>query len=356
MDARTPRRPAVTAGAVLRIDPERPDGEALARAAEVLRAGGLVAFPTETVYGLGADALDPAAVRRIYEAKGRPGYNPLIVHVADAGAARELAAVWPAAAERLAAAFWPGPLTLVVPKAAHVPDEVTAGLSTVALRVPSHPVALALLRAAGIPLAAPSANRSTAVSPTRAEHVVRGLGARVDLVLDGGPCPVGIESTVVSLAGPVPTILRPGTLSADAIAAVAGEVAPASTAAEEDEEAARPSPGMMDRHYAPEAELVSFPTSARDALMAEAAARAAAGHRVAAIVLGAPSRTEARVHVVALPDDAEGYAARFYAVLHELDADGYTRVYVEEPPEQPAWAGVRDRLRRALTLGPGDRE
>jgi L-threonylcarbamoyladenylate synthase len=344
----------VTAGAVLRVDPERPEGEALARAAAVLHAGGLVAFPTETVYGLGAHALDPAAIRRIYEAKGRPGYNPLIVHVADVAAARGLAAVWPAAAERLAAAFWPGPLTLVVPKAAHVPDEVTAGLKTVALRVPSHPVALALLREAGIPLAAPSANRSTSLSPTRAEHVVRGLGGRVDLVLDSGPCPVGIESTVVSLAGPVPTILRPGTLSADAIAAVAGELAEA-PATGTDGDAARPSPGMMDRHYAPDAELISFSTSARDSRLADAAAEADAGRRVAAIVRGAPPRTEAGVHVVTLPDDAQGYAARFYAVLHELDAEGYTRVYVEEPPEQPAWAGVRDRLRRAITARPEDR-
>src|SRR5215207_179752 len=209
---------------MIQVDADAPDA-AVREAAAVLRAGGLVAFPTETVYGLGAHALDPAAVERIYQAKGRPAYNPLIVHAADAAAARRLAARWPGAAERLAERFWPGPLTLVVPRSPEIPDAVSAGLATVALRVPAHPVAHALLLAAGIPVAAPSANRSTQISPTTAEHVRRGLGERVDLIVDGGPCPVGIESTVLSLAGPVPTVLRPGTISIDDLRPVIGEVA-----------------------------------------------------------------------------------------------------------------------------------
>ncbi|HZY90824.1 MAG TPA: L-threonylcarbamoyladenylate synthase, partial [Gemmataceae bacterium] len=172
---------------VLAIDPNAPDPAVIARAAAALRAGGLVAFPTETVYGLGANALDAAAVDRIFAAKGRPAHNPLIVHVADEAAARAVAGEWPATASRLAARFWPGPLTLVVPKAAAVPAVVTAGGPTVAVRVSAHPVALALLRAAGVPVAAPSANRSAQLSPTRAEHILRGLAGRIDLVLDGGP-------------------------------------------------------------------------------------------------------------------------------------------------------------------------
>ncbi|HEU0078380.1 MAG TPA: L-threonylcarbamoyladenylate synthase, partial [Longimicrobiaceae bacterium] len=178
------------------VHPDHPDPAAIRRAAAVLRRGGLVAFPTETVYGLGASALDAEAVGRIFAAKGRPSYNPLIVHVADAEAARALAAEWSAAAERLAERFWPGPLTLVVPRRAEVPDAVTAGLPSVALRVPAHPVAHALLREADIPVAAPSANRSTEVSPTTAAHVERSLRGRVELILDGGPPPVGSESSV----------------------------------------------------------------------------------------------------------------------------------------------------------------
>ncbi|HEY0970121.1 MAG TPA: L-threonylcarbamoyladenylate synthase, partial [Gemmatimonadales bacterium] len=215
----------------IRVDPVSPGPQVLAHAASVLRRGGLVAFPTETVYGLGANALDSDAVARIYAAKGRPSFNPLIVHVADATAARTLATAWPEAAERLAAAFWPGPLTMVLPKQPRVTDLVTAGLPSVALRVPAHPVALALLRAAGIPIAAPSANRYTELSPTSAAHVERGLGDRVELILDAGPTRVGIESTVVDLTGERPVMLRPGIISADALAAVVGPLgAPAAPA------------------------------------------------------------------------------------------------------------------------------
>ncbi|MBB4634762.1 L-threonylcarbamoyladenylate synthase [Longimicrobium terrae] len=328
---------------IVPVDSAAPEPEILARAAEVLRRGGLVAFPTETVYGLGAHAMDPAAVAGIYAAKGRPGYNPLIVHTADAEGARALAAAWPQAAARLAEAFWPGPLTLVVPKRAGVPDAVTAGLPSVALRVPAHPVAHALLRTAGLPVAAPSANRSTEVSPTTARHVERGLGDRVDLILDGGPCPVGIESTVVSLVSAVPTLLRPGSVSVDELRRVVGEVA--LPAAEPGGEAARPSPGMMDRHYAPRAPLRMLPRDGR----AEALRRAAeAGGRVGALLL-APVDDARLGPVIRMPADPAGYAARLYAALHEMDEAGVDAILVDPVPDGGAWAGIRDRLRRAVT-------
>jgi L-threonylcarbamoyladenylate synthase len=209
----------------------------LARAADLLRRGRLVVFPTETVYGLGANALDAEAVARIYAVKGRPATSPLIVHVATIEMAKSLASAWPEAAERLTEKFWPGPFTVVVKKQPTVPDIVTAGLQTVALRMPSHPIALALIRAAGIPLAAPSANRFTELSPTTAEHVRRSLGKDVDLILDGGPCQIGIESTVLSLAGERPVLLRPGAISRSEIEALIGPVASAPEALEEAQKA-----------------------------------------------------------------------------------------------------------------------
>jgi L-threonylcarbamoyladenylate synthase len=218
-----------------------------------VRAGGLVAFPTETVYGLGADALDPAAVRRIFEAKGRPAFNPVIVHVADIEHAKRLTRRWPATATRLANHFWPGPLTLVLPKDISVPDIVTAGLDAVGIRVPAHPVALALIRAADIPVAAPSANRFTQLSPTTADHVAQALGDRVDILLDSGPAQVGIESTVVDLTGAVPRLLRPGMLSRAQLEAVVGPLR--QDDAEPSGDAPRLSPGQVERHYAPRAAL-----------------------------------------------------------------------------------------------------
>lgn len=334
---------------LLHVHPPRPDPDVVERAAAVLRAGGLVAFPTETVYGLGAHALDPAAVQRIYRAKGRPGYNPLIVHAADPDAARALASAWPAEAERLAAAFWPGPLTLVLPKNDSIPDSVTAGLPSVALRVPAHPVAHALLRAAGIPVAAPSANRSTEVSPTTAQHVVRSLGERVDVVVDGGPCPVGIESTVLSLAGPRPTLLRPGTISADDLRAVIGEVALPSTAP--DAGAARPSPGMMDRHYAPRALVRIIPPAGRARGLAAAGEEVDRGRRVGGLLM-TPADDTRIWPIERMPDDPAGYASRLYAALHAMDDAGCDVILIDQPPDTPAWAGVRDRLRRAATEAP----
>jgi L-threonylcarbamoyladenylate synthase len=331
---------------VIQVDASAPEA-AVRAAAEVLRGGGLVAFPTETVYGLGAHALDPAAVARIYQAKGRPAYNPLIVHVATVAAARALSSAWPATADRLAERFWPGPLTLVVPKAAAIPDSVSAGLPTVGVRIPAHPVAQALLAAAGIPVAAPSANRSSHVSPTTAEHVRRSLGDRVDLILDGGPTTVGIESTVLSLAGAVPTVLRPGMISVDELREVLGEVRVGGEEAEGD--AARPSPGMLDRHYAPAAEVRMFDEVGRDNALAEASRAAGEGRRVGVIAIAPAAAPAARV--VQMPADAKAYASRLYSALHELDAAGCEVIWIERVPPTPEWAAVRDRLARAATQG-----
>jgi L-threonylcarbamoyladenylate synthase len=341
---------------ILSIDPGAPQAGDLAPAVEALRAGGLVAFPTETVYGLGANALDPDAVARIFAAKGRPEYNPLIVHAASTEAARELAAEWPVAAARLAEAFWPGPLTLILPKAAHVSDALTAGLPNVALRVPAHPVAQALLAAAGLPLAAPSANRSTEVSPTTADHVVRSLGEAVDVVVDGGPCPVGIESTVVTLASETPTILRPGSITQEDISAVIGVVLMAE-GEKERPGAALPSPGQMDRHYAPRAALrLIDPERSGVVALLEAVPGLDAYLPVMldgrtydekTAVLSYSGAEYPGAHVVRMPPEAAGYATHLYAMLHELDAQGYERILVERVPDEPEWAGVRDRLQRA---------
>ncbi|HET6681425.1 MAG TPA: L-threonylcarbamoyladenylate synthase [Gemmatimonadaceae bacterium] len=326
------------------VDPNDPDAAVMAEAAEILRHGGVVAFPTETVYGLGAHALDRAAVRRIFEVKGRPRYNPLIVHVASAEAARALATSWPSVADRLAAEFWPGPLTMVVSRQPSVPDEITAGLSSVALRVPAHPVALALLKAAALPIAAPSANRFTEVSPTTAAHVAQSLGDGVDMLIDGGPTRVGIESTVVDLSGHAPTILRPGMISREHLRAVIG-VPLEEVTADPVGDAPRPSPGMTERHYAPRAKLRLFDSDARVEAEADAAAAVKRGQRLGALVRGAFDVEG--VHVERLPEDPAGYARALYAALHALDDAGCEVVWLELVPDGDEWAGVRDRLRRA---------
>ena len=325
-------------------DPFGADADAIARAAAVIRGGGLVAFPTETVYGLGAHALDAAAVRRIFEAKGRPSYNPLIAHVADIEGARALVTDWPPLAQELAERFWPGPLTIALPKRSHVPDEVTAGRATVAVRVPAHPVARALIAAAGVPLAAPSANRFTELSPVTAAQVARGLGDRVDLILDGGRTDVGIESTVVDLSCDPPMLLRPGTITRSAIEAIIGPLETPS--APDREDAPRAAPGMIARHYAPRAQLRLVTSEGIGAAIAEAAGR---GDTVAVVTwsprgFSAGSAVRRHHH---LPDDAAGFAAELYATLHAVDEAGCAEVLVERPPEDAAWDGVRDRLTRA---------
>jgi L-threonylcarbamoyladenylate synthase len=303
--------------------------ELLARAGAILRHGGLVAFPTETVYGLGANALDPRAVERIFEVKERPASSPLIVHVGSIEMARGLALEWPQAAEELARRFWPGPLTLVLPKQPHVPGAVTAGLPTVGLRQPDHPVAAALIREAAVPIAAPSANLFTGLSPTTALHVLKAFGGRIDLILDGGPTRIGIESTVLSLTGARARILRPGMISKEDIEAVVGEV----DAGAVDFEGAHPSPGLGEKHYSPVTPLFLVD-----------GARLPPRGRGAYLWL---TQSLPADHSQQMPPDAAGYAAILYDTLHRLDNRGFDWIAVERPPEWPEWAGVLDRLERA---------
>lgn len=343
---RRARASAARTTRVLPVHPRRPAAEPIAEAAAILRAGGLVAFPTETVYGLGASALDAAAVQRIYAAKGRPAHNPVIVHVADAAAARKLVTRWPAAAAQLARRFWPGPLTLVLPRRELVPDAVTAGGDTVGIRVPAHPVALALMRAAGVPIAAPSANRANRVSPTRGEHVLRELGGRIDLLLDGGATLRGLESTVVDLTVWPPRILRPGPITTAALRRVIGAVEPGGGGP-------RPrvlrAPGNLPRHYAPRVPLeCSQDARGRVAALARR-------QRVGCLIFGGAGSAAAaageRLVQVRMPRSPAAYARRLYAALHELEAAGVARIVVEWPPEGPAWVAIRDRLSRAMRRG-----
>lgn len=312
-----------------------PSRAEIEHAVALLRAGKLVAFPTETVYGLGANALDAAAVSRIFEAKGRPASSPIIVHVNSLEMVRVVAADWPPTAQILAQRFWPGPLTLVLKKQPAVPAPVTAGLDTVGVRMPSHPVALALIEAAQIPIAAPSANRFTELSPTTAEHVRRGLGDRVDYVLDGGPCAVGIESAVLSLAEGVAVLLRPGGVSRQQIEAVIGPIAVQTKAPVE----AHPSPGMCRRHYSPRTKLLLV----RNGEVPQEGAGAY-------LQLHRPPRREVR-EIVLMPAGAAEYAAQLYRTLHDLDSRSYDWIAVDTPDDRPEWEAISDRLRRAAAAG-----
>lgn len=319
-----------------RLLPATPEN--VARAAGILQAGGLVAFPTETVYGLGASACDPAAVARVFAAKGRPADHPLIVHLAAAEDLGRWAQAVPEAAWRLARAFWPGPLTLVLPRGAGVLAAVTGGQDSVALRVPAHPVAQDLLAAAG-PLVAPSANRFGRVSPTAAAHVLDELGAAVDLILDGGPCTVGVESTIVGLLTDTPVLLRPGGISPDRLEAVLGRplAMPARTGGPR-------VPGALASHYAPATRLEVLPAGM---LAARAAALIRDGLRVAVLSLGEAADLPDGVHVEAMPTNAAGYARNLYASLRRLDVAGHGVILVEAPPDTTDWLAVRDRLARA---------
>lgn len=331
--------------------PER-DRAAIVRAAQVIRAGGLVAFPTETVYGLGANALDAAAVARIYRAKRRPPEDPCIVHIAAVEDLPRVAAVIPPAVERLAR-FWPGPLSLILPRAEAIPPIVTAGRPTVAVRVPAHPVALALIREAGVPIAAPSANRFMHTSPTTARHVWDDLAGEIDLILDGGPTPVGVESTVLDLTGDVPTVLRPGAVTVEQLRAVLGEVrvreqGPAA--------GARPAPGLFERHYAPEAEVLLFEgprPAALAAMRAKAEELLAAGVPTGILATeedlaeGDLRRLSAEVAVTGREDDPESVARGLYAGLRTLEGAGVRVIIARTMPETGIGRAVRDRLLKA---------
>ena len=314
----------------------RADAAAIAEAAGILRAGGLVAFPTETVYGLGADATNDTAVTGIFAAKDRPSFNPLIVHVADACAASTLVVFSPEA-ERLARAFWPGALTLVLPRRPDCGISLlcSAGLDSLGVRAPAHPVAQCLLAACGRPLAAPSANRSGRISPTTAAHVAESLGARVPLILDGGPCALGLESTVLDLTGPRPALLRPGGITEAEVEAVVG---PLAHAAHGDAERPR-SPGQLESHYAPGRPLRLEATSV--------------GPREALLAFGPAAPTGAAAEVNLSPGgDLTEAAARLFAALHELDRPELEAIAVMPIPEDGLGRAINDRLRRAAAPRP----
>ncbi|MDP1840257.1 MAG: L-threonylcarbamoyladenylate synthase [Reyranella sp.] len=312
---------------------EEPTAQSVAEAARLLRDGQLVAFPTETVYGLGGDATNERAVAAIFEAKGRPEFNPLISHVLGSDEAKRFVR-WNDTADRLAARFWPGPLTLVLPRSAGSPISLlaTAGLDTVAIRAPSHPVAQALIRAAGRPIAAPSANRSGAISPTRAEHVAESLGERVPLILDGGPCLVGVESTVLDLTGATPTLLRPGGATREAIEAVIGTIAVSD--ALPSGESARKSPGQLESHYAP----------ARPVRLG--ASTVGADEGLLAFGANVPQGAMLTYNLSPSGDLAEA-AANLFAQMRLLDRPGIGRIAVMPIPETGLGLAINDRLRRA---------
>lgn len=326
---------------VVRVDAAAPDPALIAEAAHVLRSGGLVAFPTETVYGLGADALDEVAVGGVFEAKGRPAGNPLIVHVDTVGQARTVAR-WSPDASRLAEAFWPGPLTLVLPRLPVVPDAVTAGGPTVAVRLPAHPVALALVRASGRPIAAPSANRSTRVSATTAAHVLDELDGRIDMVLDAGPTPGGLESTVIDLSTADLRVLRPGPVTPTDLSAALGA---AVRAGEQVGGGPQRSPGSGRRHYAPQVPVV---LAAGDA-GSRAAQEAAGGRSVGLLAIDAltPQPLPARVRIIRLAAEPAGYARGLYAAIRALERSGVEVLVIELPPAGEPWEAVHDRLARA---------
>lgn len=324
-----------------------PSPENIARAGACIAAGGLVAIPTETVYGLGCNALDARAVARVFVAKERPGFDPLIVHVLDLAGLERVAWLPNAKARTLAERLWPGPLTLILPRRDELPALVTSGLPTVAVRIPSHPVARAVIAAAGLPVAAPSANPFGRLSPTRAGHVARGLGDRVDLILDGGPCAVGLESTVLDVTVDPPLVLRPGGMSRAAIEAVIGPVALL------DRNQALPtSPGQLPSHYAPRTPLhlvragglmEAGPRGRAAALCADGASRAA----LEAAASSGGAHRFAAVRVLAESGDPVEAAANLFALLHELDGAGYDEIWAERLPERGLGVAVNDRLWKA---------
>ena len=328
---------------------------AVRRAAECLRRGEVVALPTETVYGLAANAFDERAVAKIFQIKGRPSHNPIIVHVADLALAGECVAQWPPVAAKLAKAFWPGALTLVLPRSKKIPDLVTAGGGTVGLRWPSHPFMQAVIRECGFPLAAPSANLSNQLSPTNAVHVRSQLAGKIPLIVDGGQSQVGIESTVLDLSVSPPAILRPGMIHEASLAAVCGEISGATSGlARRNESGHLRSPGLLPKHYSPKARLVVLEWKNDADLQVKleslkvknlkgrfekcqiiAYARIPAGERFA--------------NVSVIPHDAEAFARALYGELHRCDEAGAELIVVEAPPATPEWSGITDRLRRAVS-------
>jgi len=311
---------------------------------KLLRAGEAVALPTETVYGLAANALDEAAVAKIFQIKGRPAHNPIIVHVAGSEMAKRCVKDWPGLADKFSRSFWPGPLTLVLPRAENIPDAVTAGGKTVGIRWPSHPFIQAVIRECGFPLAAPSANLSNQISPTSAEHVRAQLDGKISLIVDGGQSQVGIESTVLDLTVSPPKILRPGMIHAESLAAVCGEI---SNFKFQISNLILRSPGLLAKHYSPKAKLMVLNWQNEPELRSQLSTfncQLSTCHIIAHTKIPA-GFDPANVSVI--PHDAEAFARALYAELHRCDAAGAKLIVVEAPPEAPEWSGIADRLRRA---------
>jgi L-threonylcarbamoyladenylate synthase len=317
---------------------------AVKRAAELLRAGEVVALPTETVYGLAANALDAQAVAKIFQIKGRPAHNPIIVHVSDNEMAKRCVGQWPEVAGKLSQAFWPGPLTLVLPRAKEIPDLVTAGGATVGVRWPSHPLMQAVIRECGFPLAAPSANLSNQISPTNAEHVRQQLGGKIPLIVDGAQAQVGIESTVLDLSVSPPQILRPGMIHAAALAAVIGNMQHSTC---NTQHAKLKSPGLLKKHYSPKAKLLVLNWRDDADLRVQLSTLNSQLSMMHVIAHTQIPSGENFAEVSVIPHDAEAFARALYAELHRCDAAGAEWIIVEAPPETPEWSGVADRLRRA---------
>ena len=342
---------------VLPVDPQHPQPERIRQAARIIQAGGLVAFPTETVYGLGADAFNAEAVLSIFTAKGRPAYDPIIVHVnervvSEPALLAEIATHISPTASLLVRTFWPGALTLVLPKSDRIPDVVTADGPTVAIRCPGHPVAQTLIRAAGCPIAAPSANRFSHTSPTTAQHVLDDLNGRLALILDGGPTSIGVESTVLDLSGDRPRLLRPGGVSLEALEAVLGPVEQRGDQSKKAEPL--PSPGMLDRHYAPTAELTLFtgPNDlVRNAMLLRAQAEQSAGRKVGLMVadedVAVLSTLGCPLVSVGPQGDAETVARNLFDAMRSLDAAGVEVILARDYAPEGLGLAIRDRLRRA---------
>ncbi len=322
------------------------DAVAIRQAVALLQKGRLVAFPTETVYGLGADASNPAAVQRIFAAKGRPADHPLIVHIPNVASLADWAAFIPEGALKLAAQFWPGPLAMILNKHSSVPLEVTGGQQTVALRVPNHPVALHLLQAFGGGIAAPSANRFCRISPTQALHVAEELGDAVDMILDGGPCAVGVESTIVDLSGEHPRLLRPGHISRAQIEAVLDTelLLPVASTTPQVELRA---PGMMDVHYAPITPAFRCRPENLATIVQELMAK---GQKIGLLTCQIALPGNQSLPIIKLPNQADAYAQGLYAALRQLDGAHLDKILVEQPPETEVWRAVNDRLHKAAVV------
>jgi L-threonylcarbamoyladenylate synthase len=317
---------------------------AVQRAANLLRAGEVAALPTETVYGLAANALDEKAVAKIFKIKGRPATNPVIVHVLGVTMAKHCVTAWPDPAEKLAHAFWPGPLTLVLPRAKEIPDLVAAGGPTVGIRWPGHPFIQAVIRECGFPLAAPSANLSNRTSPTNAAHVRDQLGDRIQLIVDGGQSQVGIESTVLDLTVSPPRILRPGMIHTESLTAAIEKI---DDRTPNTEYQALKSPGLLKKHYSPKAKLLMLAWTDDADLQTQLSAFNPQFSGCFVIAHTHIPSAEKFAQVSVIPHDAEAYARAIYAELHRCDAAGAKLIVVEAPPEAPGWAGIADRLRRA---------